>query len=70
MGFGFCALGCLLYAVNFLAAALYVPHVTQWPTAGGRIAGGFEAVGYTPTIAGVLMFGVGLIMILRKRPEK
>ena len=64
LGFGFCSLGCLLYALNFLAAILRIPYLTSWETSGGRIGEAFSQVGYQPTIVGAGLFILGITLIV------
>jgi hypothetical protein len=73
IGFGFCAIGVLLYIANYCVAASYLPHITEWPAAKGKLFAAYSEVGYHPTMIGAALFVVGIILIIvgqrRRKPE-
>jgi hypothetical protein len=64
IGLGFCTIGALLYIVNYCVAVSYFPHITSWPTGGGRLYAAYSEVGCQPTVIGVILFVVGLVLII------
>ena len=62
IGLTSCALGLLLYAVNWLGAVLFMPQVTEWD--GSRLSASYSVVGHRPLVFGVLLliFGAALVV--------
>ena len=58
-----CALGVILYAVNWLGAAVNVAQVTEWDTTKGRLGAAYSIVGRGPLVFGVLLFVVGAVLL-------
>lgn len=59
-----CALGVMLFAVNWLGAVSFAPHITEWDTPPGRIGAAYSVVGYRPTIFGVVFILAGLALLI------
>ena len=59
-----CALGVILYAVNWLGAAVNVAQVTEWDSSKGRLAAAYSLVGHQPLIFGVILFVVGALLLV------
>jgi hypothetical protein len=64
IGLGFCAIGALLYIVNYCVAVSFFPHITSWPTGRGRLYAAYCEVGCQPTVIGAILFVVGLVLII------
>ncbi len=63
-GLACCAVGVMLFAVNWLGAAAAVSSVTEWSREGlGRMGASFSIVGYLPIVFGVLLLIGGLVLI-------
>ncbi len=61
-GLVFFLAGVLLCGINWLGAAAAVPAVSEWN--GRRISGGWQYVGYTPLIFGIILVVVGLLLVI------
>ncbi len=59
-----CLAGVLLYAVNWLGAAVNVAQATEWDTRTGRLHAAFALVGHRPLTFGVILFAVGAALII------
>jgi hypothetical protein len=65
VGLSFFLAGVILCAANWLGAAAAVPAVQEW--SGRRINGGWQYVGYTPLIVGLVLLVIGIILIQCQR---
>ena len=62
IGLCFFLAGVILCAANWLGAAAAVPAVQEW--SGRRINGGWQYVGHTPLIFGIVLIVAAVILIL------
>ena len=63
MGCMCCSLGVILYAVNWLGAAINVAQATEWDSSKGRLAAAYSLVGHQPLVLGVVLFVVGAVLL-------
>ena len=65
-----CAVGVMLFAVNWLGAAAAISSVTEWDRSGfGRIGAAFSLVGYVPITFGVVFLIAGGVLLYRPARE-
>jgi hypothetical protein len=64
IGLASCLAGVLLYAVNWLGAAINVAQVTEWDTRYGRLHSAYALVGHRPLTFGVVLFVLGVALII------
>jgi hypothetical protein len=64
IGLTCCLAGVLLYAVNWLGAAINVAQVTEWDTRYGRLHSAFALVGHRPLTFGIVLFAAGVALVL------
>jgi hypothetical protein len=60
-----CTLGVILYAANWLGAAVNVAQVTEWDSSKGRLAAAYSIVGHQPLVLGVILFIVGALVLVQ-----
>ncbi len=63
LGFGFCAIAAFLYAINYLAAVLFMPNITAWRNPPGRLGTAYVAVGDQPLTIAIVALIIGLVLI-------
>jgi len=64
IGCGCCTLGVLLYAVNWLGAAINVAQVTEWDSSKGRLHAAYSLVGRQPLTIGVILLVIGAVLLV------
>jgi hypothetical protein len=63
LGLVSCLIGALLCTANWLGAAAYLSHVTEWDTQRGKMASAWDAVGRQPLAVGIALLAIGVLLI-------
>lgn len=63
-GLGFCVIAAFLYAVNYIAAVMWLPQVTAYATDKGRLGTAYDEVGHGLTILAVVALCVGVVYVV------
>jgi hypothetical protein len=60
----FCCIAAILYAVNYLAAVIYMPHIGNFSTPPGRLGTAYKIVGRTPELLAIIALAVGIVYLV------
>ncbi|MHC4230476.1 MAG: hypothetical protein ACYSW0_23830, partial [Planctomycetota bacterium] len=59
-----CCIVAILYAVNYLAAVIYMPHIRNFGTPPGRLGTAYKIVGRAPELLAIIALVVGIIYLM------